>query len=515
MTETIGKAVVTNISALAAKYGDQLEVIRTAIDALIASDAARGVTTQLIALDDPASMEAIAGSPVTDPSDTHQTKAAIDAVFAAHDPSYLMILGAPDVVPQQPMANPVFSEDGDPDELAFGDLPYACDAPDGADPSAFIGPTRVVGRLPDVTGGSDPAYLVGLLGNAGSWEPRAKGEYLQHLGISAKEWSGSTTLSLQNLFGSSAELRPSPVEGPGWAPELLARRTHFINCHGAEYDSHFYGQEGGSYPVAHDSALVAGQVTPGTIVAAECCYGAQLFDPNLVGGSIGLCTTYLSSGAFGFFGSSTIAYGPAEGNGAADLLCQYFLRSVWQGASLGRAVLEARQAFVQGATLLDPVDLKTLAQFDLMGDPSIHPVLPDTADEAVAVDDRQESLAPTALKLVKGRTGRRANLAAIGRGLAGSTTVSRSRIRVVDEGSKMDQILAASGRRGPRRRRLLSFGVAGPESVQKGPIPPPPSAVHVVAGREDHGPGSAVQVVALVAKEVGERIVSFRRLYGK
>jgi hypothetical protein len=40
-----------------------------------------------------------------------------------------MILGAPDVVPHQDLTNPVFDPpDNDPDQFAYGDLPYACDA---------------------------------------------------------------------------------------------------------------------------------------------------------------------------------------------------------------------------------------------------------------------------------------------------------------------------------------------------------------------------------------------------
>ena len=86
-----------------------------------------------------------------------------------------------------------------------------------------------------------------------------------------------------------------------------------------------------------------------------------------------ICQRYLMQGAYGYFGSSTIAYGPAEGNGAADLITQYFLLAVLEGASLGRAALVARQRFVQQTAELDPVDLKTLGQFNLLGDPSIHP----------------------------------------------------------------------------------------------------------------------------------------------
>src|SRR4029078_11256141 len=59
---------------------------------------------------------------------------------------------------------------------------------------------------------------------------------------------------------------------------------------------------------------------------------------------------------------------------AADLLVQYFLLEVLGGASLGRAALRARQRYVREIVDLDPTDLKTLAQFMLLGDPSIHPV---------------------------------------------------------------------------------------------------------------------------------------------
>ena len=82
----------------------------------------------------------------------------------------------------------------------------------------------------------------------------------------------------------------------------------------------------------------------------------------------------LEQGGYGYFGSTTIAYGPADDNGAADLICQYFLQDVLRGASVGRAALVARQQFVEHTAQMDPVDLKTLAQFYLLGDPSVDPV---------------------------------------------------------------------------------------------------------------------------------------------
>jgi hypothetical protein len=73
------------------------------------------------------------------------------------------------------------------------------------------------------------------------------------------------------------------------------------------------------------------------------------------------------------FGSSTVAYGPSTSNAYADVICRMFVAEVLGGASLGRAVLLARQQFVQSQSFLDPTDLKTLAQFNLLGDPAAVP----------------------------------------------------------------------------------------------------------------------------------------------
>ena len=52
-----------------------------------------------------------------------------------------MILGAHDVVPHEDLDNPAYSQGGDDDNRAWGDLPYACDAPYSQDPARFVGPT--------------------------------------------------------------------------------------------------------------------------------------------------------------------------------------------------------------------------------------------------------------------------------------------------------------------------------------------------------------------------------------
>lgn len=458
---------------------------------------------------------------MTDPADARQAKAAVDGVFRALDPDYLMILGAVDVVPHQPLHNPM-PDDGD--AQAPGDLPYACEHPYSEDPADFIGPTRVVGRLPDLTGGEDPSYLVDLLqAAAGAGASRPAADYRPYLGISARVWEGSTRLSLQNLFGDAADLRLSPPDGPGWPAALLARLTHFVNCHGAGADPHYYGQDGNDYPVAHDASLVAGHLSPGTVAAAECCYGAELYDPVSAGGVMGMCNTYLAGGAAAFFGSSTIAYGPADGNGSADLLCQFFVRDVLAGASVGRAALQARQAFVRDVTVVDPADLKTLAQFSLMADPSVVPV------------EGEAALAKGLPAGPRARSARRSNLVANGLALPGSTSVARP----IDDDTGDDDggggarpdlvraILDLAGEPDLRPSAVRTFvvdepgitkafraSVAGPDAAG-----PPVEVLHVVVHRAEataaETDSRVQQNVALIAREQGGQIVAVRKLVAR
>src|SRR5512146_2416849 len=96
------KIIVTHRAALTVKYGAKgLAAIRKAVHALIAAAAKRGLKTKLVFLDDAAAMKRVRTKPLTGANDPRGAKAAIDAIFAALNPDYLMILGAPDVVPHQ------------------------------------------------------------------------------------------------------------------------------------------------------------------------------------------------------------------------------------------------------------------------------------------------------------------------------------------------------------------------------------------------------------------------------
>jgi hypothetical protein len=509
MSTQVDKVLVTSLTALKAKYGTGLTAIRAAIRSLIAADKNRGLTTKLVDLASAKGMKKVGGKAVTVPTDAKQNKAAVDAVYAAMQPAYVLLLGAIDVIPHQDLKNPAYSPGDDDDKFAYGDLPYACNQPYSQSISDFLGPTRVVGRLPDVTGGRDAAYLVGLLKTAANFQSRPKLAYASYFGLSAKVWKGSTSLSLQKLFGNSTQLKLSPPKGPPWAAAALGARSHFINCHGAEADPKYYGQQGDDFPDAHDAAKLAGLVE-GTVAAAECCYGAELYDPTGLG-QAGMCNSYLAAQAYGFLGSSTIAYGPEDTNGAADLLCQYFIKHVLNGASTGRATLQARQDYILKMSVADPIDLKTIAQFSLMGDPAVHPVQPAPVDHAVVAPKTRGKVAVGALAAVASRMLRRDTLHRVGTALAGAAQAIREETKAEPAAAIKSILKKAIAEAGAAAEMFASFQVQRPALATKtrktlgtaAPAATGPSAVHIAIGKLRDQPADAKikSLVAVVARE--------------
>ncbi|MBL8906297.1 MAG: hypothetical protein JNM20_06440 [Rhizobiales bacterium] len=508
------KIIVTNGAALTKKYGNTgVARIKKAIDALIVADGKRGIKSRLIYLDNAATMKKFKGKAVTVPSAPKDNKDAIDAIFRSADPEYLMILGAPDVVPHQDLKNTAFKPGGDEDECAYGDLPYACDAPYSRDIATFKGPTRVVGRLPDLTGASDPSHLIRLLSIAEKYKSNDVSDYSAYFGLSADSWRNSTETSLRDIFGNSASLVLSPPSTHKHPPKRLAPKAHFINCHGGLTDPQFYGQKGTKFPVSLKSTGIKDKITPGTVAAVECCFGAELYDSVTLELPLPISQHYLLQGAYGYFGSTTIAYGPAVGNGVADIITKEFLLAVFEGASLGRAALIARQKYIAQAGELDPIDLKTIGQFNLLGDPSIHPVksagathVPKGVDVSeVARIDRQ---------------GRRAKLKVQGQMLRETKPTASQKLRDVKKPPTVQKALANIAREvGIKTDEFMAFKVKAPKTaLAKATKSAPVASRYYIAvyQPEPTVPGSGPpKSRAAVAKEIDGRIVEYRIYEGK
>lgn len=514
----IDKAIVTNAAALTAKYGKAgYAKVGAALRQLVAADAKRGLTSRVIALDSKADMAAY-GAPAGSATDARAAKKAIDAIYAKEKPGYILILGASDVVPLVPLKNPVYSPkpDEDDDKTVPSDLPYACGAAYSTDINRFVGPTRVVGRLPDIVGANSPQYLLKLIASATHYKTLTPADYQKFFGLTAQVWEASTSLSLSNLFGNSAGMNNAPPSGPKWTKNQLAPRVHFINCHGAHRDIAYYGQKGGDYPTAHSADLLQDKIAPGTVLAAECCYGAELYDPAKTAGQAGIAYTYLGEGAYGVFGSTTIAYGPSSGNGSADLICQYFIKAVMNGASLGRAALEARHQFAGQYSHLSPTDLKTLAQFYLLGDPSIHTaaIVPHGLNKTKtfqAAFAKTRDAGPRAL--------RRERLHRVGAGLQKDLPATRTARpgTGADPSREISRVLADAAREsGLSEHTSMHFHVSPKTRSRTGDAAK--RTIHLVmsaANRKKQKGGPFKRIVAIIATAENGKLMHLRRLHSR
>ena len=180
-TTRYDKLLVTHAQALRRKYGaGGYDAVRDALDLLVKADAARGLRSRVLLLDNAQSMRAIGTAKVAD-GDWVATLRAVDLACTRYTPAYLALVGATDVVPQAQVHNPVAVDD--PDPYVPSDLPFACDLPDswtgpagGAGDRLSAGDllavTRVVGRIPDLVGATDPAVLLDVLATAAAYTQR-------------------------------------------------------------------------------------------------------------------------------------------------------------------------------------------------------------------------------------------------------------------------------------------------------------------------------------------------------
>jgi hypothetical protein len=102
------KIIITNFVVLKSKYGSAgVAKIKSALKAVIAADAVRGFETSVVDVANTAAMRKVGAKKVSSASSPKQNKNAVDAIYRASAPEYLVLLGAPDVVPHIDLLNPV------------------------------------------------------------------------------------------------------------------------------------------------------------------------------------------------------------------------------------------------------------------------------------------------------------------------------------------------------------------------------------------------------------------------
>ena len=383
------KLIVSSKTALQKKYKADFQKVEGLLKSIVAADKSKGLGSKYIFVDDAKMMKACKARVVTKIKNESQHKNALDDLFHFFTPDYVLIFGAQDIIPFQSLVNDNYiatmsnrdSEDDDDEKMIGSDLPYACETPYNGNKRVqnYISPSRVVGRLPDLPGKADLAYISKLVANAIAWKPLTA--FPKNLfSLTTATWNKITDRIIIEALGNKHTSYVSPPHKAGsWKKAALAPLIHLINCHGGEIDANFWGQNAKTQviePASINSQDVNKKLNHGTVGVMECCFGGQLYEPNLkVELPMSICNSYLLNGAIGYVGSSCSAYGAVNGEKFiynADLIAKYFIRHLFNGSSLGRAFLEARQEYFSKNNQPDPIDYKTLAQFNLMGDPSLH-----------------------------------------------------------------------------------------------------------------------------------------------
>lgn len=397
------KIIVTNRSAIENKYGRDAGKVIKLLDGIIDADKKREIGTSVIFVDKTADMKKVKGKAVKDHTNEEQNVTAVQNIFKSANPDYLLIFGSADIIPLIAIKNPVYKEfadeddedeDGDNTELdpedgkyILSDLPYACDVPFTKGYKRYMSgkhAIRVVGRLPDIIDNPSLPYFKKIVKHASGW--KSKQEQTENAFVlSTNDWSKISRATAKSLFGNKFNMHISRNQNSKEDHKLKNYDLHLINCHGDVESPAFFNSQSG---FALTSKQLNRKIKKGSVVAAECCFGAELFwDPQI---DLAMASNYLEEGAYAFMGSTTTSYGATNKDNEpfdADIITRYFLKYVLEGRSTGSALQQARIDFKRdvfsttgGADVLP--SYKTLLQFYLIGDPSIHYIRKNNAEEA-------------------------------------------------------------------------------------------------------------------------------------
>lgn len=314
---------------------------------------------------------------VTEP-DCEAMVQLLTKIYAVALPRYLMIVGDSTVIPSKEWPNGCYDhtphpfKKGDSDSTVISDLPYVtlttASPWEGMD-FDFTDVTQV-GRVP-TTAKNQFSEAITYFKNA-----RAFTHYsdVRGFALSAKVWDITSRTVFADLHTDVLLSSPYTADGnlarqPGYTPVLpLGNRFNLLgfNLHGSRTSNHWFGQSGSSYPIAFKKELFPDETCNGYALCTEACYGAKptvTADPSML-------VYAMTHRCQAFVGSTKIAYGYAQGGMCcADVIAHSFLGAVAAGQTYGAALLCAYRDLT-AKDRLDSVEIKTLAEFALYGDPA-------------------------------------------------------------------------------------------------------------------------------------------------
>lgn len=281
-------------------------------------------------------------------------------------PNYLLIIGDSSVIPSIVWDN----ESPDDDANVPSDLPYITldtESPWSGKRYDFDDITQV-GRIP-ASAKNGFKHAVSYLENTVTHRVQEEPTAFAYSAIVWEKTSRTAFLPLGAELVTSPKYTSDPDRVPNGLQLLdpLGSRYNLLcfNLHGSDASHAWYGEWQGNYPEAFNKSLLP-DGDRSYVICTEACYGAR---PKVnARGEQGIVVNALSNGCLAFVGSSRIAYGMSDGRmSCADVIANTFTKGVTAGMTVGAAFLKALSAVGRGD--MDEIDIKTLAEFALYGDP--------------------------------------------------------------------------------------------------------------------------------------------------
>ena len=324
-------------------------------------------------LDDPVGMAAV-GLPALGSGSSRGAVATVRTYAQRQDCDAVLLVGGHGVLPMVEVVNPVGNRTLDADTTVLTDVPYGAD---GETPWDYVRCSRIVSRLPSPRSGR-LEDLLALIGRVAGPAPAKSGA----TAVVSKEW--------QRSGAHVAERMPGPVLlriAPHYQlderhREDLARRWLYVNLHGRrDHDEWQAFEQGSGFVRVMDHTSFSFPEVAGSSMYCENCYG---FKPGNSPRGATCIDAGFRSGMRSVIAATGLAYGAHLTKGRsgdspvlenADFLASVFFDGVRDSLGSGDAFREARRRFLERIELRPGrvgtnYELKTLLQFQLLGDPT-------------------------------------------------------------------------------------------------------------------------------------------------
>ncbi len=366
--------IVTAAAGIEVEFGSEAyPTLSKRLEHLVDRLAAQSIEGHLAVLDDPVAMAA-AGLSALGSGSSRGTVATVRAYAQRQDCDAVLLVGGHGVLPMVEVVNPVRNRALDADAVVLTDLPYGADGETLWD---YVRCPRIVSRLPSPRSKRLEDFLA-LIDLVGSPAPAKSGA----TAIVSEEW--------RHTGAHVAERMPGPVlfriaphyELDERHRDDLTCRWLYVNLHGRpDHDEWQAFDERSGFVRVMDHVSFSFPEVAGSSMYCENCYG---FKPRSGPRGETCIDTGFRSGMRSVVAATGLAYGAHLTKGRsggsldlenADFLASVFFDGVRDSLGSGEAFREAREQFLERIERRpDRVgtnyELKTLLQFQLLGDPT-------------------------------------------------------------------------------------------------------------------------------------------------